>query len=54
MGNTEEGRDMLDQLTSGQLDWAPMDDEFDTVSLPLLLAVVDYWLCVCMCWSFDS
>ena len=39
MGDKEEGRDLLDQLTSGQLDWAPMDDEFDAVSLSLSLIV---------------
>ena len=31
--NNTRSRILLDQLTGGQLDWAPMDDQFDEVSL---------------------
>nr|KAG5704661.1 hypothetical protein BaRGS_025303 [Batillaria attramentaria] len=31
--NSTRTRDLLDQLTGGQLDWAPMDTDFDTVAL---------------------
>ena len=31
--NNTQSRILLDQLTGGQLDWAPMADEFDTVSV---------------------
>ena len=33
MENMSECRDLMDQLTSGQLEWAKMADEFDVVSL---------------------
>ena len=36
---------LLDQLTGGQLDWAPMDDKFDEVSLFVDSVEVLFSLC---------
>ena len=44
--NNTQSRILLDQLTGGQLDWAPMDDQFDEVSL--FGAIVEDLIIVCI------
>ena len=41
MENMSECRDLMDQLTSGQLEWAKMADEFDVVSLVSFVVTVE-------------